>query len=55
MTSEKQLLVTAGAVACALILSGVVEAHGGPHQVGAHIGLQLRAQLIHAVAIAICE
>lgn len=45
MTNRNQLLATAGALACALLLSGAVEAQGGAHAVGAELGLHLRAQL----------
>lgn len=50
MTSRNQLLTTAGVLACTLLITGVVEAHGGPYEVGMHLGTQGRTQIVTAAS-----
>lgn len=50
MTSRNQLLTTAGVLACTLLITGVVGAHGGSHMIGASVGLTIRQNVLLVVA-----
>lgn len=50
MKSQNQLFTASVAAAGALALHAVVEAHGGPHVVGAVIGLTVHQQALQALA-----
>ncbi|OLT09326.1 hypothetical protein BJF77_11095 [Kocuria sp. CNJ-770] len=49
-TNHRQLLTTAGVLACTLLITAVVGAHGGPHMIGASVGLTIRQHVLLVVA-----
>lgn len=50
MTSRQQILTASGVLAAALALSATVAAYGGPHVVGAVVGMALRHHVLLVVA-----
>lgn len=50
MKAQHQLLIASFSAAGALALGAFVGAHGGPHVVGAVIGLTLRHHVLQALA-----